>query len=459
MVAKNDPTGPEKGFYYDEDSLRDDQVEINPITLIFSDPVEEREFRRKLHDKSKFFTRVSLIFLILTFFALYPYDRYMEDFSDQSIRWRDIVRAIQLPIAITWLLLTWLENFSHYYIFFTAAATTVIGFLSVGLSIAGTQPDHAPHMVYLFFAWLFVRLPYFAAVLVCWPVFLAYCIGVPLFVKNVDENVSTGHFRISATYLLLTNVALNLAAFFIERLDRKEFLHSKSIAKEDEVNQHLLANLLPPSVTRQLEKSVHGDSMGEPIAESKENVSVLFSDLVGFTKYSSSISARNLVNFLNDLYHRFDQLCDDVGAYKVETIGDAYFVSAGCPDDTPKHAQCLVQLGILMIKECQQIPLENGQHPNIRVGVHSGPVMAGVVGKKMPRYHLFGKTVTIAEKMESTGKPGRVQVSEATYNLIKDNYYCEEYQDAEEAGKTYLVSKEIDQFGNLIDITNISFTE
>jgi len=429
------------------------QVRINPFTLIFSDQEEEREFREKLHAKSKKVTRISLVVFIFFVLSMFAIDRTLDadsenSYSDKQIMARDIIRGIQLPIGVVWLYLTHLESFQSFYISFTSFATLAIGFLSVSMSIVGEQPDHGPHMLYLFFAWLFVRLPFIAAVFVCWPIFLAYSAGVPLFVEDYNEKSSSGTFRISVTYLALTNVALNLAAFFIERLDRKEFLHSKSIEREDQVNKDLLLNLLPRSVTLKLEKTVAGHGSAEPIATFEKNVSILFSDLVGFTRYASTITARNLVNFLNDLYHQFDRLCDLVGAYKVETIGDAYFVSAGCPEPNEQHAECLVQLGLMMIAECKSITLENGKNPQVRVGVHSGPVMAGVVGKKMPRYHLFGRTVTIAEKMESTGKPGQVQVSETTFKLIRDAYQCEEYQkETEEVAATYLVRAKIDERG------------
>jgi len=434
----------EDGHYFKEKdekfSQKEQFVKVHPITLTFSRSVEEKEFRKKLHNKSKRLTRISLGMAILFFLCMYPSDRYFESYNEDQVRIRDIIRSIQLPIATLWLYLTHVEWFADYYIVFTASATLAIGVLAVGTSIGGSQPDHGPHMLYLFFAWLFVRLPYFAAVLVCWPIFFVYCIGVPLLVDDVNSKSSSGNFRISATYLLLTNVALNLAAFFIERLDRKEFLHSKSIEREDQVNKDLLLNLLPRSITAKLEQTVGSHGRFEPIANYEESVSILFSDLVGFTRYASTISARSLVNFLNELYHQFDQLCDDVGAYKVETIGDAYFVSAGCPEKNDFHALCLVELGLLMIRQCQEITLENGKHPSIRVGIHSGPVMAGVVGKKMPRYHLFGRTVTVAEKMESTGQPNRVQVSSTTYDMIKDEYECIEHKYSEELGQSYLIA-------------------
>jgi class 3 adenylate cyclase len=439
------------------------QVRIGAFTLIFSDPEEEKEFREKLHAKSRKVTRISLVVFIFFILSMFVSDRMLVDgdsedgYTTKQILARDIIRGIQLPIGLVWLYLTYLESFQTFYISFTSFATLAIGFLSVSMSIVGEQPDHGPHMLYLFFAWLFVRLPFIAAVFVCWPIFLAYSVGVPLFVPDYNEKSSSGTFRISVTYLALTNVALNLAAFFIERLDRKEFLHSKSIEREDQVNKDLLLNLLHRSVTLKLEKNVSGHGSAEPIANFEKNVSILFSDLVGFTRYASTITARNLVNFLNDLYHQFDRLCDLVGAYKVETIGDAYFVSAGCPEPNDQHAECLVQLGLMMIAECKQITLENGKHPQVRVGVHSGAVMAGVVGKKMPRYHLFGRTVTIAERMESTGKPGQVQVSEATYDLIRNSYRCKLYQDkSDDLSATYLIVGKIDENGRVIDVKDFS---
>lgn len=453
-------------FYNDGGDINfqgEKQVRINPFTLIFSDQEEEKEFRQKLHAKSKKVTRVSLAIFILLILFMFATDRVIGadsevGYSEQQIMSRDIIRGIIIPIGVLWLYLTHLESFQTYYISFTSFATLAIGFLSVSMSIVGEQPDHGPHMLYLFFAWLFVRLPFIAAVFVCWPIFLTYSAGVPLFVSDYDERSSSGSFRISVTYLALTNVALNLAAFFIERLDRKEFLHSKSIEREDQVNKDLLLNLLPRSVTLKLEKNAAGHGSGEPIANFEKNVSILFSDLVGFTRYASTITARNLVNFLNDLYHQFDRLCDVVGAYKVETIGDAYFCSAGCPEPNDRHAECLVQLGLMMIAECKQITLENGKHPQVRVGVHSGAVMAGVVGKKMPRYHLFGRTVTIAERMESTGVPGEVQVSEITYERIKSSYTCDPHQDkTEELSATYLVVGKIDEHGGVIDVKDLVF--
>merc|ERR1711879_783659 len=142
------------------------------------------------------------------------------------------------------------------------------------------------------------------------------------------------------------------------------------------------------------------------IAEERGNVSILFSDIKGFTKYASQVTAQEVVKMLNDLYMKFDLKCQQYGVYKVETIGDAYFCSANCPMECDDHVKRLIWMGLDMVNSCKEIDLfpsdtEKKTAVQMRIGVHTGTVYAGVVGAKMPRYHLFGHTVLIAEDMES----------------------------------------------------------
>lgn len=135
--------------------------------------------------------------------------------------------------------------------------------------------------------------------------------------------------------------------------------------------------------------------------------------MVQFTSFSSGISAQDLVAFLNDMYTRFDEITERHGVYKVEIIGDAYFVVGGCPVPSSDHAKQTLFAGLEMLLEVEKLQQKYG-NVQIRIGIHTGPIVAGVVGIKDPRYHLFGETATIAQTLESTGVVGKIHVSETT---------------------------------------------
>eukprot|EP00049_Salpingoeca_infusionum_P006136 m.101766 g.101766 ORF g.101766 m.101766 type:complete len:873 (+) comp13209_c0_seq1:1025-3643(+) len=181
-------------------------------------------------------------------------------------------------------------------------------------------------------------------------------------------------------------------------------------AKKDQIDG-LLQSILPRDVALSLARGV------SPPAESYSNVSVLFSDIAGFTSISSDVPPTEVMTMLNQLFDRFDALAEHHGVYKVETIGDAYMVASGCPEVCDDHALRIGRFALEMIPMASSIisPLD-GEPLVIRVGIHAGPLMAGVVGRARPRYCLFGDTVNVASRMESNGIPGAVQV---TYRWAK----------------------------------------
>ncbi|EGD83230.1 guanylate cyclase [Salpingoeca rosetta] len=173
----------------------------------------------------------------------------------------------------------------------------------------------------------------------------------------------------------------------------------------------LINSILPPSVAHEL-------SSGRiPPAKRFEHVTVLFSDIAGFTAISSGIPSIEVMHMLHELFVKFDDLADKHGCYKVETIGDAYMVAAGCPEECEDHALRIARLAIDMVHAANSVisPLD-GEPLSIRVGIHTGPLMAGVVGRARPRYCFFGNTVNVASRMESTGLPGCVQ---CTYRFVR----------------------------------------
>ncbi|CAG9563562.1 unnamed protein product [Danaus chrysippus] len=162
---------------------------------------------------------------------------------------------------------------------------------------------------------------------------------------------------------------------------------------------------------------------------SMDNVSILFADIVGFTRMSSNKGAEELVNILNDLFEKFDELCISHGCEKISTLGDCYYCVSGCPEPRPDHATCCVEMGLGMIDAIQEFDRERGEGVNMRVGVHTGTVLCGIVGTRRFKFDVWSNDVSFANKMESTGKPGRVHISEETSKFLGGSYVLEESEE------------------------------
>lgn len=157
-----------------------------------------------------------------------------------------------------------------------------------------------------------------------------------------------------------------------------------------------------------------------------EDVSILFADIVGFTKMSSNKSAEELVGILNDLFERFDHLCSLNDCEKISTLGDCYYCVSGCPEPRADHARCCVEMGLGMIQAMKQFDVERNEGVNMRVGVHTGTVLCGIVGTRRFKFDVWSNDVTLANRMESTGKPGMVHISEKTCEFLGETYVLEE---------------------------------
>ncbi|KRX18223.1 Adenylate cyclase type 9 [Trichinella nelsoni] len=174
------------------------------------------------------------------------------------------------------------------------------------------------------------------------------------------------------------------------------------------------------------------------------DVSILFADIVGFTTMSSNKSADELVNMLNDLFGRFDALCGQSGCEKISTLGDCYYCVSGCPEPRADHAQCCVKMGLAMIEAIHQFDIDRNQEVNMRVGIHTGTVLCGIVGRRRFKFDVFSNDVDLANAMESTGMSGRVHVSEATAAFLDDQYTLEPAPDYKGI-KTYFIVNNVDQ--------------
>lgn len=171
---------------------------------------------------------------------------------------------------------------------------------------------------------------------------------------------------------------------------------------------------------------------------SMDSVSILFADIVGFTRMSSNKGADELVNILNDLFEKFDELCQIHGCEKISTLGDCYYCVSGCPEPRPDHATCCVEMGLGMIDAIQDFDRERGEGVSMRVGVHTGTVLCGIVGTRRFKFDVWSNDVTFANKMESSGKPGRVHISEETAKFLGGSYVLEEGEEVF-GHKTYFI--------------------
>lgn len=200
-----------------------------------------------------------------------------------------------------------------------------------------------------------------------------------------------------------------------ERKVAQEALHY-----QQEQTENLLLNILPKPIAEQLKL--------EPstIADSFEEVSVLFADLVGFTEFSNRRSAKELVEVLNVIFSGFDQLAQKHDLEKIKTIGDAYMVVAGLPMPRPDHASAIAHMALDMQQSLIQVNAETGESFSMRIGINSGSVVAGVIGLKKFSYDLWGDTVNTASRMESLGIPGTIQVTAQTYERLRDQFIFEE---------------------------------
>ena len=198
-------------------------------------------------------------------------------------------------------------------------------------------------------------------------------------------------------------------------IDKK--LLTDEMEAQNERYKSLLTRILPEAVVKRL------DSGEQQIADRFESTSILFSDLVGFTKLSARLSPAVLVKTLDKVFSAFDAIAEEYGIEKIKTIGDAYMAAAGLPIAREDHADALLKMGLAMIKKLAEIKNQLGLPLEMRIGIHSGPVAAGIIGEKRFLYDVWGDTVNIASRLEANGQPGHVHFSEETKSALTESGY------------------------------------
>lgn len=295
----------------------------------------------------------------------------------------------------------------------------------------------------------------------CTPMPLFFCFSGGIIFSIAFELLSSSLTPTRSLYVIfsraLLHVAIHVLAVHISlqanvrkrstfRLMANQTRDQIVIRMEREKKKNMIESLMPTSVAEKVIKespTVQPGSTGNQVnfrnfyMDKMDHVSILFADIVGFTKMSSNKTANKLVVLLDDLFGRFDRLCVEKGCEKISTLGDCYYCVAGCPTPRPDHAQCCVEMGLAMVEAIKQFDEDHNEEVNMRVGVHTGTVLCGLVGTLRFKYDVWSNDVTLANTMESSGQPGRVHISGETYAFCEDLYKFQKGEPVE--GKPFIL--------------------
>ena len=304
------------------------------------------------------------------------------------------------------------------------------------------------------FSWLLLGLWYIAAVLIFLSnysrtqklLFSLLVLAFSLHIMLHGYYLSEVHFGVSVTFgnAVLAHVWM-LAMVTLVAYSYNEMVETADLRYEEEQNlsQSLLRNVLPEPIIERLKK--------EPgiIVNRYDDVTILFADIVGFTRLSQRVEPEHLVEILNEFFVQIDSLAEKYGLEKIKTIGDAYMVVGGLPLVTEQHTEAVVERALELLEGVNNLNPIGSKKLAVRIGINCGPVVAGVIGKRKFSYDLWGDAVNTAARMESYGEAGKIQVTEAVFSKLRHKYLLENRGELEIKGKgimqTYFLTRALNK--------------
>jgi class 3 adenylate cyclase len=388
---------------------------MDRLTLRFADAELEKTFAEEQARKSVRPIRIALVCsAALTVLFLWPAALWM---SPSSREWISGIVAMTLVTVCLGYALTRRPIFlrRHQWMMLAMACVMSFGMIrAVSLSSTFEVSGFFLMVIHLFSIYGVFRLRFPAATAGGWFSMAMYL--TLLTALGLLPGVSL--FR-HAGALLIANLWGMLICYQMDLALRRAFLAVRDVAVEHERSEQLLLNIMPVELAQEL------SATGSARPARHESVTILFTDFSGFTQTVSSMPAERMVAELNEIFAAFDDITDACGVEKIKTIGDAYMAAAGLPKPCADHAQRCIRAGLSMIDYLEKRNRTATFKWSLRVGVHSGPVVAGVVGKRKYAYDIWGDTVNIASRMESSGEIGRVNISAYTYDLVRAEFACE----------------------------------
>ncbi|HEX6844596.1 MAG TPA: adenylate/guanylate cyclase domain-containing protein [Actinomycetota bacterium] len=408
-----DPSPPSRsGFLPSLREFFDPASEFRPLSLRFRDAERESSFQRDFFRDNLFYIRLAHwagIALWIVFWLVASAAIGSTELPTVALRIAAGVAVVVISLLCTYA--RWYPR-SWQFVLASAHVLTAVAWSTFRVAASAEDPrvdwGYAGLMGLMAFTFFFSRLQTRFATVAAVLMIAFYDTVVPLFTDD------TGIDLLFANFFLIAFTAVDIvAAYGLERATRL-------LWAERGRADHLLANTLPAAIVGQLKGGAEPGSAS--LARDHPNVTVLFADLVSFTERAGQIPAADLVAELDRLFTRFDVLARDLGVEKIKTVGDAYLAVAGAPEERPDHARAVAELALAMRESVGDLRWATGEPMRVRIGVASGPVVAGVIGRERFAYDLWGDTVNLASRLETSAAPGSILLAGSTVTLLEGSY-------------------------------------
>ena len=400
--------------------------ELKPWSLTFRDPLLEARYEDEYFDANVVYIRAATLLGALAWAAFGPLAGLVVSeglFWDRVIRYGMGVGSSLLAFA-----LSYLPNFRRFWkevitgaILFSAVVWVIHRAL-----VEDARPDwgYAGNMLILIFAYLVSRLPFRYSALVGVAVIAIHNVGALFYTdasttqeaREAITNLVFGDY-----FLLITAFIGSIGAYVLERSQRLLYLREQELEEARSRSDGLLRNILPASIADRLKERDPTADHGR-IAQAYDEVTVVFADLVGFTDQSRRAEPPEVVAVLDEVFRRFDAIAERYGLETIKTIGDAYMAVAGVPESRDDDADAAARAALTMRDDVRELRWPSGDPMHVRIGMATGPAVAGVIGWRKFAYDLWGDTVNTAARLEANGTPDQIQVSEGAYRRLQDHY-------------------------------------
>jgi class 3 adenylate cyclase len=398
-------------------------------TLSFPQPLEIA-FRADYATRWRAANRAAFVFGFATYAGFGMVDIFASP-NHLGVVW--MIRGVGCLIVAGYLLATYTPAYPRIMQRGSAIVVFALSVTIVAMELA-VEPDEAAYRLYIFGLAAVTTFGYAAPRLRFWHATTAGWCGLSVsLIVGIDQGVwgspnARIDFLVIEALLVAVNIAGMIGAYLMEAGDRRAFIQELILEREHERSEALLLNILPESVSERLKR-------GEDVAEAFDECTLVFADLVDFTPFSASRTPSELMGVLNSIFSSFDAIADRHGLEKIKTMGDCYMAVAGVPEPVPDHAERVAAAALDMLSTVQGLDAISWRPLQLRVGMHTGPVVAGVIGNRKFSYDLWGDTVNTASRMETQGEPGRIRVTRDVYERLRLNYRFEGPQRIQIKGK------------------------